>query len=134
MIERTLVLLKPDCVMRQFMGDIITRFERAGFKVVGMKMVWMDEKLAVKHYFDLAERRGEEILQRNVNSMTAGPVIAMVVEGEEAIVGIKKMVGPTEPKEAAPGTIRGDYSYHTFGLADSKDVGIKNLVHCSTSK
>lgn len=116
------------------MGDIITRFERAGFKIVAMRMLWNDEDFFKEHYHDLAERKGDHILKRCVESLIEGPVVAMVLEGEDAIEGIKKMIGPTEPKEALPGTIRGDYSHYTYKLADSKNIGIKNLVHCSTSK
>jgi len=131
MIERTLVLLKPDCVMRCFMGEVLTRFERAGYKVVGMKMVWKDDKFLEKHYYDVEERHGREIMEMNLKAMTDGPVVAMVLEGPSAIEGIRKMVGPTEPRKAAPGTIRGDFSHYTYALADKKKVGVRNLVHAS---
>lgn len=131
MIERTLVLLKPDCVMRGFMGELITRFERAGLKMIGMKMVWKDEKFFEKHYHDVEERHGREILEMNLRAMVTGPVLAMVIEGSNAIEGVRKMVGPTEPKKAAPGTIRGDYSHYTYQLADSNKIAIRNLIHAS---
>lgn len=131
MIERTLVLLKPDCVQRGLMGRIISRFEDAGFKVVGAKMVWMDEEFGKKHYFDVAERRGEQVLKVLLQFMTHGPVMAMCVEGINAVENVRKMVGSTEPKSAQPGTIRGDFAHVSYGYADGKGIGIKNLIHAS---
>ena len=131
MIERTLILLKPDAVQRCLMGRILTRFEDAGLKVVGAKMVWMDKDLGNKHYFDIAERRGEKVLEVLLQFMTKGPVMAFCLEGINAVETVRKMVGSTEPKAAAPGTIRGDFAHVTFAYADSKEIGIKNLIHAS---
>ncbi len=133
MMERTLVVLKPDAVQRCFSGEIITRFERAGYKIVAMRMVWGDDEFFKKHYFDVEERHGKEILDGNLKAMTAGPVIAFVLEGVNAVEGVRKMVGPTEPKKAPPGTIRGDYTHYTYELADKNKIAVKNLVHASAN-
>lgn len=135
MIERTLVLLKPDAVQRALVGEIISRFERAGLKIVGMKMVWVDEKFALKHYTeDLAKRRGEEVRKNMVKFLQEGPVIAMVFEGVEAVEVVRKIVGSTEPKSALPGTIRGDYAHVCFSYADQKKTVVRNLIHASADK
>ncbi|MFA5141786.1 MAG: nucleoside-diphosphate kinase [Candidatus Woesearchaeota archaeon] len=133
MIQKTLVLLKPDCVQRQLCGEVLLRFEKVGFKIKGMKMVWESEEHYGKHYYDVAERHGQEIFKKNLKTMVIGPVVAMVLEGEDAIETIRKMVGPTEPKQALPGTIRGDYSHQTYGAADKAGMGIKNLIHASAN-
>lgn len=135
MIERTLVLLKPDAVQRAFMGEIISRFERAGLKIVGAKMVWVDEAFAKKHYREeLAKRRGEHIRQMNVDFLKEGPVLALALEGVEAVEIARKLVGPTEPKAAPPGTIRGDYAHVCYSYADQKRTVIRNLIHASADK
>ncbi|MBS3123001.1 nucleoside-diphosphate kinase [Candidatus Woesearchaeota archaeon] len=131
MIERSLVLLKPDAVKRGLSGRIIQRFEDAGFKVVGVKMVWVDENLARQHYFDLAERRGEKVLQVILKFITSGPVLALCLEGINAVENIRKMVGATEPKGAQPGTIRGDFAHISYADADQQDKAIENLIHAS---
>ena len=131
MIEKTLVLLKPDAVQRGLMGRIISRFEDAGFKVIGAKMVWMDKEFGKKHYFDVAERRGEQVLKVLLEFMTRGPVMAMCVEGINAVENVRKMVGSTEPKSAQPGTIRGVFAHVSYGYADNNGIGIKNLIHAS---
>lgn len=131
MIERTLVLLKPDAVQRGLMGRVISRFEDAGLKVIGAKMVWINEEFARKHYFDVAQRRGEAVLKRLLKTITQGPVLAMCLEGVHAVEIVRKMVGGTEPKSALPGTIRGDFAHVSYDYADSKDIGIKNLIHAS---
>ncbi len=135
MIERTLVLLKPDAVQRGIMGRILSRFEDAGLKAVGMKMVWVDKRFAYRHYTEeLAKRAGKHVREMIAEFLTTGPVIAMVLEGINAIENVRKMVGSTEPKAAAPGTIRGDFSHMSYGYADAKKVPVKNLVHASSSK
>ncbi len=131
MIERTLVLIKPDGVERGLTGRVIQRFEDVGLKLVGMKMVWVDKHFAKKHYAAHVEKpfyRGLEAF------IISGPVVAIVLEGVEAIDLVRKMVGPTEPKQAAPGTIRGDFSHHSYGHADKKKIAIKNLIHASCDK
>jgi nucleoside-diphosphate kinase len=135
MIERTLVLLKPDAVQRGFIGEIITRFERAGLKIIGLKMVWADEDFAKKHYREeLAKRRGEQVRKLLVEFIKGAPVIAMVLEGVDSIEIVRKMVGATEPKAALPGTIRGDYAHVCYGYADEKKMVVKNLIHASSDK
>ena len=135
MIERTLVLLKPDAVQRALVGEIIARFERAGLKIVGMKMVWVNEQFALKHYTeDLAKRRGEEVRKGMVKFLQEGPVIALVLEGVEAVEIVRKIVGSTEPKAALPGTIRGDYAHICFSYADQKKMVVHNLIHASADK
>lgn len=135
MIERTLVLLKPDAVQRCVSGEIITRFEKAGLKLVGMKMVWCDAEFAKKHYTeDIAVRRGEFVRNKLVQFLQEGPVVAMCLEGVNAIEVTRKIVGGTEPKTALPGTIRGDYAHHSYEWADSHNIAIKNLIHASSDK
>jgi len=134
MIERTLVLIKPDGVQRGLIGEIIKRFENVGLKIVGMKMCWVDKEFAKKHYFDVKERRGETVFKMNVDFLTMGPVVAMVLEGVAAVEVVRKIVGPTEPKSAMPGTIRGDFAHVSFDYADKKEAVIKNVVHASSSK
>ncbi len=129
-MQQTLVLLKPDAVQRQVSGRIISRFEDAGLKIVAMKMIWVDEKFAKKHYVEHIAKPfypGLEAL------LTLGPVIAIVLEGPECIDVVRKMVGATEPKTAAPGTIRGDFAHVGYAYADKKGIGIKNLIHASDS-
>jgi nucleoside-diphosphate kinase len=131
MKQRSLVLLKPDAVQRCFSGEIITRFEKAGMKIVGMKMVWTDKEMAKEHYAEHVEKPFYSGLE---DMITEGPVIAMVLEGIEVISTIRKMVGSTEPKGAAPGTIRGDYAHASYGYADEKGIGLKNLIHASANQ
>ena len=134
LIERSLVVCKPDAVQRGIVGEILQRFERVGLKIVGMKMVMPDEDHYRTHYEDIGKmitRRGEETFQFNLRYMTTGPVIAMVLEGVEAVPLVRKIVGPTEPKSAEMGTIRGDYSHMSFGYSDAKGIGVPNLVHAS---
>lgn len=130
--EQSLVLLKPDAVDRGLVGEIIQRFEKVGLKIVGLKMIQATEHHAKSHYTeDLAVRRGEHVRQMMVEMLVSGPVIAIALEGIEAVELVRKMVGGTEPKTAQPGTIRGDYSHVSFKYADSKNIGILNLIHAS---
>jgi nucleoside-diphosphate kinase len=131
MKERTLILLKPDAVKRGLMGQIISRFENAGFKVVGSKLVRMNEEFGKKHYYDVAERRGERVLNSLLKFMTASPVMALCLEGINAVENVRKMVGGTEPRTALPGTIRGDFSHVSFVHADNENKAIENLIHAS---
>lgn len=133
-MEQTLIILKPDAVMRGIVGEIITRFERAGFKIVAMKMLEPGYEHYFKHYEGigtLKTRKGEEIFESTLASMQDGPVIAMVVEGVEAVETVRKMVGDTQPKTALPGTIRGDYAHVTYGQASEAGKGVANVVHAS---
>ncbi|MEK6939878.1 MAG: nucleoside-diphosphate kinase [Nanoarchaeota archaeon] len=131
MIERTLVLLKPDAVKRGLMGRIISRFEDAGLKIVGAKMVVIDQEFGKKHYYDIAARRGEKVLEVLLKFMTTGPVMALCLEGINAVEVVRKLVGGTEPKSALPGTIRGDFAHVSFAYADGQDKAIENLIHAS---
>lgn len=131
MKEQTLVLLKPDAVKRGLMGRIISRFEDAGLKIIGAKMVWIDEDFGKKHYFDVAQRRGEKVLKVLLKFMTMGPILALCIEGINAVENVRKIVGGTEPKSALPGTIRGDFAHHSFKYTDEQGKAIENLVHAS---
>ena len=131
MIERTLVLLKPDAVKRGLMGRVISRFEDASLKVVGSKMVLINEEFGKKHYYDIAARRGEKVLQVLLKFMTTGPVMALCLEGVNAIEVVRKLVGGTEPKSALPGTIRGDFAHMSYADADGQNKAIENLIHAS---
>lgn len=134
LIQRTLVVFKPDAVQRGIIGEILSRFERVGLKIVGMKMVFPDEKHYHEHYEGIGKmitRRGEDAFHDNLIYMVSGPVVAMVLEGVEAVDVVKKISGPTEPKSADMGTIRGDYSHMSFGYSNTKRIGIPNLIHRS---
>lgn len=133
-VQKTLVVFKPDAVQRGIVGEILSRFEKVGLKIVGTKMIAPTREHYHKHYEEIGKletRRGEHAFRVTLDFMTQGPVIAMVFEGVEAIELVRKLVGPTEPKSAAPGTIRGDYSHMSFGYADEADKGIPNLIHAS---
>lgn len=134
MIQRSLVLLKPDALDRGIVGEIVTRFERVGAKLVGMKLLVSEKDTAMKHYTDdLAQRRGEKVRQLMVEMLTSGPILAIALEGIEMVEVVRKMIGATEPKSAAPGTIRGDYAHVSFKYADEKQIGVFNLIHASGS-
>lgn len=130
MIQRTLVLIKPDGVQRGIAGQILTRFENAGLKIVGAKMVLVDAAFSKKHYAEHVQKKFYKALEA---MLTQGPVLAFVLEGVEAVALVRKMVGSTEPKTAPPGTIRGDFSHMSYAYADSKDIGLKNIIHASDS-
>ncbi len=117
-MERTFVMLKPDCVQRNLVGRVITCFEEKGYKIVGLKMLRLSREMAEEHY---AEHRGKPFYEALVAHITSGPVVAMVIEGKGVIAAVRQMMGSTNPLEAAPGTIRG-----RFGV----DVG-RNVVHGS---
>lgn len=133
-MEKTLIIFKPDAVQRGLVGEILTRFEKVGMKVVGMKMLSASQEHLHGHYEGigtLKTRKGDEIFSRTLAMMQDGPVIAAVLEGVEAVETVRKMTGPTEPKSAAPGTIRGDYAHMSYGHADNKGTGVSNLLHAS---
>lgn len=134
MLERTLILLKPDAIDRGILGEIVTRFERVGAKLIGLKMLLSEKDTAQKHYTeDLAKRRGEHVRELMINMLTSGPIVAIALEGIDIIEVVRKMIGATEPKAAAPGTIRGDYAHISYRYADEKKIGVFNLVHASDS-
>ena len=118
--EKTLVLLKPCTVQRSLIGEIISRFEKKGLRIVGMKMMQLDEAILKQHYAHLAEKPFFPILR---DSMMVTPVVAMALEGIDAIEVVRQMAGSTNGRKAAPGTIRGDYSMS----------GQENIVHASDS-
>lgn len=130
-LERTLVLLKPDAVARGLVGRLIQRFEDAGLKIVGTKMKQMDPDLARKHYFDLEERHGAGVYNATASFIQQGPVIALVLEGAEAVTNVRRLVGPTYPDQAAPGTIRGDFAHHSKAYTEAEHKAVANLVHAS---
>ena len=133
-VEQTLVLFKPDTIQRGLVGEILTRFERVGLKIVATKMIAPDKEHYYYHYEDIGQmitRRGQQAFDVTLQLMVEGPVIAMVFEGVEAVSLVRKLVGTTEPKAADPGTIRGDFSHMSFGYADDAKKGIPNLIHAS---
>jgi nucleoside-diphosphate kinase len=159
-IEKTLVLLKPDTVQRGIMGKILTRFEDSGLKIIAMKMIQANAEMAEKHYeldedwaknvynktkasYEKDNKKmeyvdhmdlGKTIQKWNMDFLQEAPVIALVLEGPHAIELIRKMLGATEPRSAAPGTIRGDFAtIESYALADVKKRVARNLVHASDS-
>ncbi|MFD1645397.1 nucleoside-diphosphate kinase [Haloarchaeobius litoreus] len=118
MSERTFVMVKPDGVQRGLTGEIVSRFEDRGLKLVGAKFMQIDQELAEEHY---GEHEGKPFFDGLVEFITSGPVMAMVWEGDDAIRQVRRMMGETDPADSAPGTIRGD-----FGL----DLG-RNVIHGS---
>lgn len=156
--ERSLVILKPDTVQRSLMGEVIKRIERTGLKVSAMKMFMATEEQLLKHYNKDDEwflRKGErvvedlkaagmevtkepieygkDIIRTIVHYMTAAPVVGMVVEGNQAVAVISKIVGSTEPATSDVGTIRGDYTVDSYGHSAYEDRAVRNLVHQSES-
>lgn len=160
-VERTLVLIKPDGLKRGLVGQILARYEQAGLKVVGMKMVWASKEHALDHYPESEEHIkgmgekslktyleysldpvefvgtddplevGKMIRQWNTEYISSGPVIALVLEGVHAISNVRMITGNTIPTFAQPGTIRGDFSIDSPALANSKKRAVKNLIHAS---
>ena len=113
-------MVKPDGVQRGLVGEVVGRLERRGLKIVAMKMLWIDRDLAERHY---QEHTGKPFFEPLISYITSGPVVAMVVEGDSAIKVVRSMLGKTDPKEASPGTIRGDFALFTG----------RNVVHGSDS-
>ena len=119
-IEKTYIMLKPDCVKRGLMGEVISRIERKGYKIVDAKMMNLDEAILKEHYAHLADK---PFFPEIVAFMTSGPVLGMIVEGENAVQGMRIIMGPTKFEEATAGTIRGDFAHSTS----------ENLIHGSDS-
>ena len=119
-MERTLVFVKPDGVQRGLVGEIISRLERKGLKIVGLKMLRMDRTMAERHY---GIHRDKPFFSSLVDFITSGPIVAAVVEGRQAVEVVRRLMGDTDPLKAAPGTIRGD-----FGMEVQE-----NLIHGSDS-
>lgn len=120
-MEKTLILVKPDGVAKGLTGEIIGRFERRGFKVTALKLLRLSTAQAEEHY---AEHKGKAFFAGLVTFITSGPLVAMVIEGENAIKAARTMMGSTNPLDAAPGTIRGDYAL---------EIG-SNIIHGSDSQ
>jgi len=160
MIEQTLVLIKPDGIQKRLIGKIISRFEDAGLKIAGMKMEWPDEDKAREHYpldeewtksvykksketakknsdpfkFKDHVEMGEFVQKGLIEFIKETPIVAMVLEGPHAIELVRKIIGSTEPRQSAPGTIRGDFaSVESYFNANSKDRAVRNLIHASDS-
>lgn len=156
--ERSLVIIKPDGVQRALVGDIITRFERTGLKFIALKLLvpkaeqcWAhynkDEEWFLKKGARVAEDRqahgmpiekeiieyGKDIIQSNVDFFTSGPVLAFVIEGNQSVAIVKKIVGGTEPMTSDVGTIRGDLTIDSYALSSLDNRAVRNLVHCSDS-
>ena len=119
-MERTLVLVKPDAMQRGLAGEILARLERRGLRIVGLKLMQVDRALAERHY---GEHAGKPFYEGLVGYITACPIVAAVLEGTDAVEAVRSSMGKTNPRDAAPGTIRGD-----FGL----EIG-RNLIHGSDS-
>jgi nucleoside-diphosphate kinase len=119
-MERTLILIKPDAFARNLSGEIIARFERKGLRVVALNLLTLDQELAAKHY---AEHEGKGFYDELVTFITSGPLVAMVLEGEQAVVAARQVIGATDPLKATTGSIRGDFAI---------EVG-QNMVHGSDS-
>lgn len=155
-IERTLAVIKPDGVQRGLVGEIINRFERAGLKIVGMKLVWVDEALVAQHYtgdeaylksvgekaLQAAQDRGvamhetaldigKRVRDFNMRYLATGPVLAFVLEGNTAVQTVRNIIGGTNPLSADIGTIRGDLTIDDFSQADKEDRSVRNLMHAS---
>ena len=156
-IERTLAVIKPDGVQRGLMGDILSRFEKAGLKVVAMKMVWPNEELVGQHYTadekynsgvgekalanakehgvemkETALEIGLRIRETNIKYLSTGPVLAMVLEGNAAIQNVRNIIGGTNPLTADIGTIRGDLTIDDFAQADEEGRAVRNMMHASS--
>ena len=155
-IEQTLAIIKPDGVQRGLVGDILHRFERAGLKVVGMKMVWADKELVGKHYEDDADylksvgqkaleaaaargktmketalEIGQRVRKSNMRYISVGPVVAFVLQGNTAVQTVRNIIGGTNPLTADIGTIRGDLTIDDFTQADMEKRSVRNLMHAS---
>ncbi|WNZ72655.1 nucleoside-diphosphate kinase [Borreliella garinii] len=136
LLQKTLCIIKPDGVRRGLIGNVITRFERVGLKIVAAKMLIVDESLAKKHYLydDIVLRHSEAVWKSLIKFISNSPVFAFVVEGVESIEVVRKLCGATEPKLAIPGTIRGDFSYHSFKYSNEKGFSIYNVIHASANE
>ncbi|WP_026043541.1 nucleoside-diphosphate kinase [Treponema primitia] len=119
-MEKTFVMLKPGVLQRRIVGEVLSRFERKGLKILALKLVQMDQAMVEAHY---AEHKGKDFYEKLVSYTLSGPVVAMILEGEEAISAVRRLVGPTDIHNAQPGTIRGDFAYRTR----------LNIVHASDS-
>jgi nucleoside-diphosphate kinase len=156
--ERTFVIIKPDGIQRSLVGNILSRFERTGLKIAGMKLAVLDEKRVWDHYAKddawfmakgtkiVANRTaagmevtkepieyGKDIIRALVKFMTCGPVVMLCVQGNQSVAVVKKLVGDTEPATSDVGTIRGDLTVDSYSMANIDDRAVRNLIHCSDS-
>jgi len=157
MLQRTLIIVKHDGVLRGLAGEILKRFENTGLKIIGMKMVWPSEKVSKEHYiateewanalfaktkaafesqgkalpFKTAKSYGDYIQKLNTDYLKEGPVVAIVFEGTHAVELGRKLAGSTEPRQAPPGTIRGDFMHDSYAVANAKERSVRNLIHAS---
>ena len=154
--ERTLVILKPDAMLRGVSGEIISRFEKSGLKLVGAKLTHATEEMAAEHYIEdenwletvgMKAKKGYEKMGKSIDIpnreiglrvrsalidyLTMSPVLCLVYEGHNAVKHVRKLVGETSPEASAPGTIRGDYAFDTYPLADASNRPVQNLIHAS---
>lgn len=159
MMERTFILIKTEAVQRGIMGQVLERFERTGLRIAAMKMVWPTKEIAQEHYpndeawmkavgnktiegyrrqgKDVKEEPvdiGKRIKQMLVDYLLSGPVVAIVMEGNHAVELVRKIVGSTEPLQAQPGTIRGDFTKDSYSIADLMERPVRNIVHASSEK
>lgn len=133
-MQKTLIIFKPDAVQRGIVGEVLARFEKVGLKIVGAKMLQPNYEHYFQHYEGigtLKTRKGDEIFEQTMSQMQEGPVIAMVLEGVEAVATVRKLVGTTEPQGAAPGTIRGDYAHVSYAHAGTVKRSVANIIHAS---
>ncbi len=134
MIQQTLVLIKPDGVKRGLIGEIIKRFEQRGLKIVGIKMVHARKSIAEKHYTEtITEKHGKHVRDNLLKYISSSPVIAIVLQGVNAIKIVRKIVGNTYPGDAEIGSIRGDFAHASKDYVKSKNLG-HNLVHASDNE
>ncbi len=159
--ERTLVIIKPDGVQRSLVGEIFKRYERVGLKFIAVKMVIPSKDMAIKHYYDVGgdawleevgrkareayEKKGKQspfktnmengkaVLEANAKYLSSGPVVAMILEGNQAVGLVRKITGGTEPLTSDVGTIRGDFAIDTYAMADMDRRSVRNLLHASGS-
>lgn len=156
--ERTLIIVKPDGIQRSLMGEILMRIERTGLKFVAMKFLLPEADQCWKHYNKDEEwflkkgarivddrtthglpiekeavEYGKDIIQSNVDFFTSGPVLAAVIEGNQSVAIVKKLVGGTEPTTSDVGTIRGDFTVDSYALSSLDNRAVRNLIHCSDS-
>jgi nucleoside-diphosphate kinase len=157
--ERTLVIIKPDGIQRSLIGEIIKRYERAGLKLLALKMLIPTEEMATKHYYEVGgdawleevgrkaavayEKKGQKspfatfkdnglaIMKSNAKYLSSGPIIAMIWQGNQAVGLVRKITGGTEPLSSDVGTIRGDFTLDTYQMADLDQRSIRNLIHAS---
>ena len=157
--ERTLVIIKPDGIQRSLVGEIVRRYERTGLKLIAMKMLVATEEMAIKHYYEVGgdawleevgrkarasyEKKGLQspypdnmsngraVMESNAKYLSAGPVVAMIWQGNQACALVRKITGGTEPLTADVGSIRSDYTLDTFALADVDQRSVRNLLHAS---